>query len=153
MKRILVITMIVTVFAALLSHSQIPLTMSYQGVLTNGAGEPVGDGTYDITFKLYDTVSGGSELWTETQSVSVNGGIFAAILGSLSPLDLAFDKPYWLGVSVNGGAELTPRRALTASPYSLNANGIADSTVTSDKIKSGTVVRSVNGLHDQEKPL
>jgi hypothetical protein len=148
MKKISIITMVVAVMVALAAQSQIPMTMSYQGVLTDGSGTPVADGNYDITFKLYDTSAGGSALWTETQTVAVMGGIFSAILGSTTPIDIAFDRPYWLGVSVDGGAELSPRRALTSSPYSLNANDVADSAVTSGKIKSGTVVRSLNGLRD-----
>jgi hypothetical protein len=128
--------------------AQIPQTVSYQGVLTDGAGTPVADGTYNITFNFYDATSGGSALWTETQAVAVTGGIFSAILGSTAPLALAFDRPYWLGVSVDGGAELSPRRELTASPYSLNARGVADSAITGGMIKDGTAVRSLSGLTD-----
>jgi len=57
------------------------------------------------------------------QNVPVVGGIFNVILGRNNPLDdLAFDRPYWLGITVGkGDSELTPRIALSSSPYSLNA--------------------------------
>ena len=73
----------------------------------------------------------------ETQTVPVNQGVFNAILGSVEPLEIAFDKPYWLGIMVNGGAELEPRMALTASPYSLNATsngGDSPWTISGDDI-------------------
>jgi len=84
-------------------------------------GSQVPDGTYTITVQLYDTPSGASALWSETHTTSVNNGLFAITLGSVTPFgSLAFDRPFWLGVSVNGGTELSPRTALTSSPYALS---------------------------------
>jgi len=46
------------------------------------------------------------------------------VLGSEStPLDVAFDVPYFLGVSVEGEAEMIPRAKLTSSPYALSLIG------------------------------
>jgi len=99
--------------------AQIPKTMSYQGVLADTSGNSVVDGNYNLTFRIYNIASGGTEIWTETQTIPVVDGIFNAILGSVTPLNLAFDQPYWLGVSVEGGIELSPRIELTSVPYSL----------------------------------
>jgi len=108
--------------------AQIPQTMSYQGRLTDTGGNPVANGNYSLTFRLYDVSSGGAALWTETQaSVPVNGAIFSVMLGSVTPFGLPFDKQYWLGVSVQGGAELTPRTALSTSPYSIRSLGVLGS--------------------------
>ncbi|NOT34181.1 MAG: hypothetical protein HOP12_08445 [Candidatus Eisenbacteria bacterium] len=97
-----------------------PATLSYQGVLTDAAGALVPNGPHAIEFRLYAAESGGAPLWSENHSsVVVELGGFAVVLGSSTPLALAFDAPYWLGVSVDGGAELTPRTVLTASPYAL----------------------------------
>jgi hypothetical protein len=134
--------------AALSAPAQIPQTMSYQGVLTDGAGTPVSDGTYSITFRLYPVSTGGTAVWTEAQSIDVSGGIFSAILGAVNPLAVPFDQPYWLALSVNGGAEYSPRTELTATGYSLNTQAVADSAVTGAGIASGTVVRSLSGLSD-----
>lgn len=100
---------------------QIPKTMSYQGILTDPVGNPAPNGNYSMTFRIYEVVSSGAALWTETQTINVTDGIFNAILGKVNPLTLAFDKPYWLGLSVDGGAELAPRTELTAAAYSLSA--------------------------------
>ncbi|MFB3078595.1 MAG: hypothetical protein ACE1Y4_11400, partial [Lysobacterales bacterium] len=48
-------------------------------------------------------------------------GLFNVILGTSNPLNLAFDKPYWLGSTIGTDTELQPRTALTSSPYSLNS--------------------------------
>ncbi|MFQ5606189.1 MAG: tail fiber domain-containing protein [bacterium] len=104
---------------------QVPATISYQGVILDANGSPVTEGYYALTFKLYETASGGAPIWTEIQTVGVAGGMFNVILGAVSTLnDLGFDKQYWLGVSIGNAAELTPRVKLTSSPYSLNARMI-----------------------------
>ena len=48
-------------------------------------------------------------------------GFFDVTLGSVNPLNLPFDKPYWLGVTVGADTELTPRMQLTSSGYSFRA--------------------------------
>jgi len=126
--------------------AQIPQTISYQGVLTDGAGTPVSDGSYGIMFNIYTVASGGSDIWSEIKTVQVTGGIFSVVLGDQSPLVIAFDEQYWLGISVDGGNQLTPRRPFTASAYALNSRTVADSAVTSEKIAAGTVLRSLNAL-------
>ncbi len=102
----------------------VPLSLSYQGVLTDASGVAVSDGSYSIAFRLYDVVSGGTELWTETQMVQVHKGTFSVILGAVQPLTSLFDTQYWLGISVEGGAELSPRVQLTAAAYSLNSQAV-----------------------------
>jgi hypothetical protein len=129
--------------------AQVPPTLSYQGILALPGGSVVTDRDYTILFKIYDVSSGGLPLWMEQHTVPVVGGLFGVILGKTTPLNLAFDKQYWLGITVEEGAELTPRIELTASPYSLHARSIADNSVTSGKIAPNTVVRSVNSLKEE----
>jgi hypothetical protein len=147
MNRIL-LSIILVAILILPAGAQIPQTMSYQGVLTDGAGTPVPDNTYSLTFRMYTVSSGGSDIWTETQSVQVTGGIFSVILGSSNPLTVAFDTAYWLGVSVDSGPEFTPRRPLTAAAYSLNSQGVEDGAITADNIATGQVVKSLNSIKD-----
>jgi hypothetical protein len=112
----------ITTATAGLAWGLVPKTMSYQGVLTTNAGAPVADGNYDLTFRIYDVASGANPaLWTETHAgVPITLGGFSVILGSVTPIDLAFDKKYWLGVQVAGDpAELSPRVELASSPYAL----------------------------------
>ena len=90
---------------------QIPKTMSYQGVLIDAEGNPLPDGNVVLNFKIYDTATDGEALYEEMHNeVNVAGGIFNIIIGSTNPLNLPFDKQYWLGITVGAeGSELTPR--------------------------------------------
>jgi len=60
--------------------------LSYQGKLTDTFGLPVVDTTYSVNFRLYTVPSGGSPFWTETQTVRTRGGLFSALLGSVTPV-------------------------------------------------------------------
>ncbi len=134
---------------ATLLLGQIPTTISYQGILTQTDGTPVADDNYNLTFRLYSQPSSGNPIWEETQLLSTQDGLFNAILGTNNPLDLPFDQTYFLGISINGGDELTPRLQLTATPYSLNARTVADGSITQQKLAPGAAVTTINGLTDQ----
>ena len=49
-------------------HEAAGVTIPYAGRLDDGAGQPVADGAYDLTFALYDEPAGGEPLWSEVQS-------------------------------------------------------------------------------------
>ena len=116
--------------------AQIPRTLSYQGRLANEAGVAI-EGDQALTLRLYAEVSGGEALWEELHVTHVENGLFSVMLGSITPLDLPFDQPYWLGVAVGTAEELTPRMALASAAYSLNAHTVADGSVTVAKLAPG----------------
>ena len=61
MARITTLIIFITIMLTTsLSVGDIPRTMHYQGILTDASGQPVADGTYDLTFKIYDISAGGS---------------------------------------------------------------------------------------------
>src|SRR4030043_450872 len=91
-----------------LLFSQIPQTLSYQGVLKDCGGNIAPNGTYNLTFRLYNTGTGWVALWTELQAVQGTDGVFNVILGSSVVITLSFDVPYWLSITVGTGSELTP---------------------------------------------
>ena len=129
MKRMFLLAalslLLVLVFSVENIWSQVPKTISYQGILTDAGGIAVPDGYYSLTFGIYDVSSGGSSLWQEVQpTVAVSKGVFNVILGSVTTLNLAFDKPYWLGIRVGTGSGMSPRIALTSSTYSLNSDKV-----------------------------
>ena len=128
MKRALLtgVLLILTCALAGPSFAEVPSTMTYQGVLASPGGAVVPDGAYWVRFRLYTAATGDTNaaLWKESVQVQTVKGIFTALLGNTASLaSVPFDAPYWLGLSVASGAELTPRIALTASPYSLNSRG------------------------------
>ncbi len=122
----------------------LPQHFSYQGILVDQHGIAYPDGTYNMTFRLYDASLGGSPLWEETIQVQLSDGVFDALLGGQVPFGLPFDRQYWLGVQLGGEAEMEPRISLVAVPYSLNA---MEATQAKGLTPDATgAVRSLNGL-------
>lgn len=120
MRALVLALLLITGSAAI---AQMPRTISYQGVLADGVGNLLRDGNYKLTFTLYDAVSGGSAIWSESQNIPVVRGTFNALLGSSQSINssITFDRAYFLGVSVEGAAELVPRTPLAAAPYAIYA--------------------------------
>jgi hypothetical protein len=118
MLRILALLLTLIVSAPTLA--QRPLLISYQGLLTDATGTPVPDGQLSIRFALYKQSEGGSNVWSETQSVSITSGVFDIYLGSESeiPPEL-FEYQLWLGVKVGTDGEMTPRTLLGVAPYAV----------------------------------
>jgi hypothetical protein len=148
MSRIILSGVLLNLVAAFLILAQIPRQISYQGYLTDNNNNPI-SGNPEMTFTMYDAPTAGKTLWTETfPSVPVVNGVFRVILGSINTLDLEFNAPYWLGIAVENDPELTPRIALTGSPYSIysikadSTNHIPDNSVTTAKIVDGAVTQA-----------
>lgn len=120
--------------AAARGQTDIPRTIAHQGLLTDAStGNPVADGNYNVTFRLYKSAAAGSPIWTETQSVATTDGIYNAILGNVTPLDaVTFNGELWLSHQIAPDAEMADRTELTSVPYAMGlALPFAD-TVASD---------------------
>jgi hypothetical protein len=127
-------------------EAQIPEKIDYQGYLSSPSSGPITTppgSPLSMTFRLFDVATNGVALWTETQLVTVAAGIFNVQLNVGSGPALAFDKPYFLEVTLGTGATaeiLSPRHPLGSSPYALRANK-ADIATTAGTI-SGTITAS-----------
>lgn len=99
---------------------KVPHLMRFQGTLGDGDEIPF-SGTIpleSLIFRIYDVETGGLPLWEEErEDVSIQDGFIDVELGSVEPLNLAFDKQYWLGIEVEEDGEMTPRFKLTSVPY------------------------------------
>ena len=113
--------------------SDVPHTISYQGVLSGTDGKPVPDGTYMVTLRLYSDAAGTTNIWQDVMSAQTTNGVFSVMLGSgTAPLPMnAMNAPLYLGVQPAGQDEMRPLTALTASPYAL---AIPNASVTADKM-------------------
>jgi len=99
--------------------SAIPQTISIQGKLTNSSNNAL-SGTYNMIFKIYNVSTGGSALYSASQSLNTDSnGIYNAILNDIN---LTFTEQYFLGIQVESDAEMSPRINLTSSPYAFRAN-------------------------------
>ena len=111
-----------TAVAPPLTQAEIPRYINYQGKLTDSNDDPV-TGDVSITIRIYNAATGGTALWTETQTVTVTKGIFSILLGNSTALtSLNFNSAYWYSVEVASDGEMTPRQRLTAVGYAINAD-------------------------------
>ncbi|MFA6232863.1 MAG: hypothetical protein WC824_01575 [Bacteroidota bacterium] len=127
-------------------EAQIPRTFSLQGVLTDASGKTLPDGSHEIRVTLYSQSSGGSGTYAEIHSAMVKDGVFSLVVGSVTPIPgtMTFDRQYFVGISVDGAADLSPRTPLTAVPYALNAIR-ADQAAAVAPGATG-IVTNVNGV-------
>lgn len=120
MKRagwgIMVVLLFISINA---SVAQIPRIISYQGRLLGTNEQPVPDGQYKLTFRIYDASN--ALLWTEIHNqIVIGGGLFNVFLGTITPIDLPFNQPYQLGIQVGSDPEFLPRIMLSSSAYSFS---------------------------------
>ena len=97
--------------------------LQYQGRLTDPTtGQPVGDGDYTMTFRLYDGESAVTPLWTETKDVTAQSGIFSTALGDTAalPTSLFNGQALWLGIKVGADPEATPRQRMLPVAYAMS---------------------------------
>ena len=121
-----------------LALADVPTAMQFQGFLTDAEGKPL-NGVLSVTFTLYGSADGADSVWTQVQDVALEEGTFTVILGgSENPLDTGVftgDQPLWLGVTVGGGEELTPRSPISSVPYATHA-AVADNAMTNNQVQS-----------------
>jgi hypothetical protein len=113
---------------------------TYQGRLTLANGQPVANGTYSITLKLYDAATGGNLLATYNDpAVVVNGGLFTTVPNNFR---FYFDgRDLYIGVTVGADPELTPRQQITAVPM---AHTLTAGAVISGALSSNQAILTVN---------
>ncbi len=101
-----------------------PSLISYQGRLSDPAGSPVADGSYQLRFRIYDSPSGGITLWdSQARSVQLSAGVYTYILGQDVPFpaNLFGSSDRWLGVTVGADPEMSPRRQFLSNAFALQA--------------------------------
>jgi len=153
MNRLLsALALILLFFSALPAGAEVPQVISYQGRLDDSLGNPIPGGSYEMVFSIYGVPEGGGALWTSgPQMITVNNGVFEYSLGSNVSFPASFfntDTLRFLGISVDGGDEMTPRvrfktvayaymalecdtagYALSVGPNSVNSSNITDGSI------------------------
>lgn len=130
--------------------------MSYQGRLTNASGNPL-NGNYNFTFRLYDSETGGTSVYTETETIAVSNGLFDTSIGPTSLLTGVtpemLSQPLWLEVTI-GSEKLSPRQRLWGSPYAFTLMPGAVISSTFNTVIPGAsadaIVKIVNSETDSD---
>jgi len=120
-----------------------PYKINYQGRLTNAAGVAKPNGQYNMKFRIFSVLSGGSAIWTEvretTNRVTVTNGQFNVQLGDVTALtpSVFTSQPLYFEVELPTPATatcstascavftegaMTPRQPIAASAYAMNAD-------------------------------
>jgi hypothetical protein len=127
------------------ARAGVPQQLAEQGHLVDSSGNPVA-GSVQIVFAIYTAASGGTMLWTETQTVTLDGGYFSAALGEVTPIPasvFAGGATLYLGVTIGSDAEMSPRQTILSVPYAMVAGNVnGDITPTSVSVDGGVVINS-----------
>lgn len=117
-------------------YAAVPHLINYQGQLTDKNDTPL-TGAQDITFRIYDAETAGTMLWEEPHTGAiVEQGIVSVLLGSIMPLNLPFDTPYFLEIKVNNDV-LTPRQRITSAGYAIRSE-------VSESLPKGVIIMCKN---------
>ena len=116
-RRCVAFLFFLCLFANLSAQNNVVINI--QGTLKDANGVAVPDGQREVTFRLYELLSGGTAVWEETATVEVIGGIYSHNLGTVEDLVGGdFASTLYLGITV-GSLELAPRTQMTYAPYAL----------------------------------
>jgi len=124
-----------------------PKTINYQGRLTDPSGAPVPDTFLFVDYRIYDAPTGGTVLWDSgLESIITKDGLFSAILGTSTifplPATVFSDTGRYLGITVGGDAEISPRTKLVATPFSRTTETVPLNSITSPMIAPFTIVNN-----------
>ena len=139
--RITTIFILVLILVSVIAFADVPQILNFQGQLKDSEGNAVSDGDYSIQFLIYTTETGGAAVWQQTQTVTVNNGIFNVLLSNVN-LDFS-SSAYYLAMKVGSDDEMTPRQRITSVMYAMNADKV-------DGIDGSEIVQSVNSQTPDE---
>lgn len=134
----------------------------FQARITDSSGTPVADGTYGVTFQIYDAPTGGTALWVEPHSnLAIVGGVLNVFLGSIASLDdpngdsnpsdsidfSATSGGRYVGVRVGNGSEMVPRHQLVPAFHARRADitenaahaGTSDIALIAQSVQPGSI--------------
>jgi microcystin-dependent protein len=165
MKSFLTICSVATLLAVATSLTHAadgnpPDRMTYQGYLADGNGVALATNApknYDVIFRIYNAQTGGTALWAEQQTVTVDKGSFSVLLGegsqynsephlSIGALFAGADaSDRFVEMTVRGiGAgnsdvPIAPRLRLLPAPYAFLARGLGSPSGMAVTVTNGNV--------------
>lgn len=167
-KLLAVVLALVGFASALAQTSTVPALLSYQGRVTDSAGNLIGSSTpvnRAVKFQLYTVSSGGTPVWAETQTVTISGGEFSVLIGNgtgiagltgpSSPAPTPYKKipeilnasgntsaAFYLGVTVDDGNSATTDAEISPRQQ-LVAGAYALRATVAETVASGAVTTAM----------
>ena len=131
MLRFLAYSAFISIFIIPSYALAVPDILSYSGYVEDSNQAPM-TGSETIILSIYTTPTSGTAEWTETITITFDGGYFAITLGEETSLDTdLFDgQELYLGIKIGDLDELAPRTKITSVAYSIRA-GVTDTVVNS----------------------
>lgn len=144
-----------------------PALLNYQAVLRDAAGAPL-TGSFDMTFRFFDSETGGNEILIDRhmvltgKPVTVAGGLLSVALGDGLVVDGAGPGVYtslatlfrdcsavWLEITI-GSETLAPRTRVQSAGYALNAStaesaGLLNGQSSSFFLDTSSTAQTKNG--------
>lgn len=124
------VTILLSVVITTLCLHSVPSTITYQGKLLEN-GVPV-DGTYSLGFAIFNSQTGGNQLWPawdyEFHSVLITKGIYTVYLGAGSPpisldAEIFSGSDTWIEIQIAG--TVLPRTKIHTVPYAFQAENLS----------------------------
>ena len=136
-----------TSVAAEIGVANIPNAFSYQGMLRRANGD-LANGTFNITLNIYDVVTGGTALHSETfTNIVVRNGNFGVVVGDAAalPAGLFDNANLYIGLTVAPDAEMLPRQRLFPVPWAMQADAAktAISAQTANQLLNNTATNLI----------
>jgi hypothetical protein len=115
----------------------VPQQVALTARLSN-AGVPL-TGSHTLLLRLFDSATGGAEVWNESALATADNGVVALTLGAQAPLtpSILDGRPLFVEVSVDGQV-LLPRLPVVSVPYAVRAS-VAASASTLGTLAPGDV--------------
>ena len=137
------LTLLVTTVSLLVGG--VPQNLSYQGFIKTSDGTLLPDGAYTVTFRIYEEVTGGVDLWSEEHEIYLKSGMISVTLGESTSFTFS-TKMNYLEIQVNGDV-MTPRQKMTSVTYAFHAQSAqkiaTDSTTYTFPMEDGTSGQSL----------
>jgi len=128
-------------------------SLLYQGLLMDSSGAAVSDGAYPMEFSIWDAVTGGTMLWTESNgAVALSEGAYLVLLGGSTPFGALFadQDALWLQVAADIGAGLEvfgPRVPLNGAPFAKKVEHAASAATAATATHANTTDSAANANH------
>ena len=119
----------------------VPNVFNYRGVLRDSDGNLAANGEYDLTFRIYDALTGGNELYKQTHTgVIVRDGAFSVSLTDIPDQVFTDGVDRFIGVTVEPYQEMVPRQRLASVPYAVQAQHAELARNSLDSVPVGAIV-------------